>query len=99
MVRGNRREAAAADREDACPLGLHATAGLGITGGPHELLLTGTDLQRQRALTRLGQHLVGIEPKADLTTQPESVETCRREHDNVQPALAALAEPRIDVAA
>src|SRR5262249_6779747 len=99
VVRGDRREAAAADREDARPLGLDASAGLSVVGGLYELFLTRADLQRQCAPARLRQQIVGLEPKAALTTEPEPVETCRGEHDGVQPALAALAQPRIDVAA
>src|SRR5213078_1956771 len=99
VVRGHRRETATADGEDAGALRLDAAAGLGVVGSRNELLLAGTDLQRERALARLGQQLGGIEPQADLSPEPQPVEAGRGEHDRVQPALAALAQPRIDVPA
>ena len=92
-------EAAALDGGDDRALRLDAAARLRVVGVRDELLLAGTDLQRERALRRLRQHHVRLEPQADLVGEPETVEAARREDDRVEPALAALAQPRVDVAA
>ena len=44
----------------------------------------------ERTLRRLGKHLVGIEPRADLVGEPEPVEAARREHAS-GPVRAACA--------
>ena len=57
------------------------------------------NLQRQRSLPGLGQQLIRLEAAADLGAEPEPVEPTRRQHDRVEAALAALAQPRVDVPA
>src|SRR6476620_5119728 len=74
VMRRDRSEAAAADRRHERTFRLHAPACLGIVRGRDELLVAGAHLQRERALTRLGQHRLGLEPMPDLTVEPESVE-------------------------
>ena len=98
MVGGHRGQAAGADPEDAGALGLDAPARLGVVQRRDELLLSGPHLQRDRALPRLGNELLRLEPAADHLGEPEPVEAGRREHDRVEAALAHLAEARVDVA-
>jgi hypothetical protein len=61
------------------------------------MLLSGAHLERQRALTRLREHHIRLEPYADLPSEPESVEPAGREHNGVEAALAALAQTGVDV--
>ena len=49
-------------------------------------------------LPRLGEQLGRLEAAADLGLEAEPVEPARGQHDRVQPALAALAQPRVDAA-
>ena len=90
MVRRHRGQATTADRCDTGALGLDPPPRLRIVGAHDERLLAGAHLQRQRALSRLGQKLVGREAVGDLARQPEPLEPAGREHDRVQTALAAL---------
>src|SRR5581483_4108675 len=99
VERRDRRKAAAADGRDAGALGLDAAARLGVVGSGDEILFAGPHLQRERALRRLRQEVLRIEPMPDLAREPEPVEPARREHDRVEAALAALAQARVDVAA
>ena len=94
----DRSEAAAADRH-AAPLGLDPPARSGIVGRLHQMLLARANLQGERALARLRKHLVRLQAPPDLGAQAEPVESARGEHDRVEPALAALAQPRVDVPA
>src|SRR5262245_64047506 len=96
-MRCDRGETASADRRHARALELDPTGRLRVTGLCHDLLLAGADLERQRALPRLGKDLVRLEAVADLAREPEPVEPAGREHDGVQSALRPLAEPRADV--
>ena len=99
MKRGHRCEATAAHRRDALPLRLDATPRLGVVQRLHQLLLSDAHLQRERALACLGQQLLGSEAPADLVAEPEPVEAARGKHNRVEPALDALAQARVDVAA
>ena len=56
-------------------------------------------LERERSLSRLRQELVRREPLADLGGQTETVEPAGGEHDRVEPALPALPQAGVDVAA
>ena len=93
----NRSEAAASDERDTTPLRLDPAARLFVVRARDELLLAGPNLERERSLTRLRKQLVRIEPVTDLTPEPESVEPAGRKHHGVEPALAALAQARVDV--
>ena len=66
VVRGDRREAAAADRGHDRPLGLDTAPRLRVVGRADEMLLARAHLQRERALRRLRQQLVRLEAMADL---------------------------------
>ena len=70
---------------------------LRIVGHCDELLLTGTHLQRKRALPGLGQQLLRLEAVPDLRAEPEAVEPACREDDRVEAPLSALPQPRVDV--
>ena len=63
----------------------------------HQLLLPGTDLQCERPLPGLREHLLRLEASSDLAVEAEPVEPTGRQHDRVESALASLAEPRVDV--
>ena len=95
----HRREAPAADQRDTAALGLDAAPGLGVVGCAHELLLSRPNLERERTLTGLRQQLVGLEAPSDLLLETKPVEPAGGEDDGVEPALAALPQPRVDVAA
>src|SRR6266576_6936108 len=97
-MRRDRSQAAAAGRRHDRAFRLHALARLGIVRGRNELLVAGAHLQRERALARLGQHRLGLEPMPDLAAEPEPVEPARGKYDRIEPPLAPLAEPRVDVA-
>ena len=97
MKRGDGSETSTADDGDAPPLRLDAAPCLAVICGSDELLLTGTNLQCERALPRLGQELVRLEPPVDLGGETETIEPARRENDSVEPALASLAQARVDV--
>src|SRR5581483_3000452 len=99
VVGGNRGQAASADGGDCRPLGLDPEARRRVVCCRDALLLPGTHLQRERALPRPGQELGGIEATADLVREAEPVEAAGREDDGVEPALGALAQARVDVAA
>jgi hypothetical protein len=98
-MRGDGREAAALDDGDDTTLGLDTTSCLRVVDVGDELPFVGAHLQRERTLRGLRQHHVRLESQADLAGQPESIETARREHDRVEPALAALPQARVDVPA
>src|SRR3954452_8978664 len=95
----DRSEAAAADGRHDCTLRFDALASLGVVRGRDELLVAGAHLQRERALARLRQHRLWLEPMPDLAAEPEAVEPARGEHDRIEAPLAPLAQPRVDVAA
>src|SRR5207244_295029 len=99
VVRSDRGETAAAHRRDAGALGLDTPSRLLVVRACDELLLAASDLERERALRRLGKEVDRGKAPPDLAREPEPVEPARREHDRVEPALAALAEPRVDVPA
>ena len=61
MERRHRRETSAAQGEHASPLGLDSPPRLRIVRVRHQLLFADSHLQRQSALPRLGQHLLGLE--------------------------------------
>ena len=61
VVRRDRCQATAADREDTRALGLDATTRLEVVGLANERFVSHADLQRQRALAGLGQELVRLE--------------------------------------
>ena len=69
-MRGDRREAAAADERDAAALGLDAPARLRVVGRLHEGFLAGAHLQGERALAGLGEHLRRVEAQPDLASSP-----------------------------
>jgi len=73
VVRGNRCEATAADREDTCSLRLDTAARLRVIAGRDELFLTGANLQGECALSGLRQQLVRVEAAPDLVPEPEPV--------------------------
>src|SRR5262245_32216475 len=98
-MRGNRSEAAAADASDAGALELDAALCLDVSCGGDELVLARPHLQRNRALSRLREHQIWVDPQPDLVRQAEPVEPRRREDDRVEPALPTLAEPRVHVPA
>jgi hypothetical protein len=54
VIRRDGREAAAADRCDAAPFRFDTTPRLEIVRSRNEMLLARADLERERALTRLG---------------------------------------------
>jgi hypothetical protein len=54
VVRGDRRQATAADRKDTGALGLDAAPRLRVIGGTDQPRLARPDLQRERALAGLG---------------------------------------------
>src|SRR6185295_18333117 len=60
---------------------------------------TGPDLEGDSALPGLGHQLLGIEAMADLVAKPQPIKPGGSEHDGIEPPLAALAEPGIDVPA
>ena len=99
MVRRDGSEAAAADRGHDRALRLDPVPRLGVVHRLHELPVSRPYLEGERALPRLGQHRLGIEPKPDLALEPEPVEPARGEHDRVEASLASLAQARVDVAA
>src|SRR5919197_587549 len=70
-----------------------------MVGGRGELLLARTHLKGERALRSLREELVRLEATADLGREAEPVEAAGGEHDGIQPALDALAQARVDVAA
>ena len=78
MVGRHGGEAAAADPGDTRALGFDAAARLGVVCGRDELLLAGADLEGDGALPGLGKQLLGRKPVADLCSEPETVEACRR---------------------
>src|SRR5207302_2891240 len=84
---------------DTGPLRLDATSRLRVVGGAGEIALAFTDLQRECALPRLGDDLVRLEAVTDLGREAEPIEAAGRQHDRVEPALAALAQPGVDVPA
>jgi len=92
-------EAATADDGDAAALGLDPVPRLNVICGCDDVLLAETNLQRERTLPRLGQKLVRLEALFDLSGEAEAVEPAGREHNGVEPPLASLSQPRIDVAA
>src|SRR5262245_36482615 len=96
---GEGRQTAAADRGDAAALGLDPPPRLRVVDRGDELLLALAHLRGQRALAGLGQELVRRKPPADLRAEPEPIEPARGEDNGVEPALAAFAQPRVDVAA
>ncbi len=69
----------------------------GVVRHLDEMLLSGAHLECQRALARLREHHIRLEPCADLGAEAESVEPAGREHDGVEAALAALAQTGVDV--
>ena len=99
VVRGDRREAPAADRRHALPLGLDPAARLGVVGGPRQAL------PRRHAPGARGRpgrpREASLRDRAERRspTQAEPVEPARCEDHRVEPALAALAEPGVDVPA
>ena len=99
MVRRDRRETPAADHGDARRSASTRRRVSASSARRDELLLARPHLQRERALARLGQQLGRLEAAADLAGEPEPIEPARSEHDGVEPALAALAQARVDVAA
>ncbi len=70
MMGGDRGQTPAAKREDAGSLGLDPPPGLPVIHPHDQLLPFSAHLQRERALARLGKHLLGREPPADLPTEP-----------------------------
>ena len=78
VVRGDRREAAASDQRRAAALGLDTTARLGVVGDRDELLLARPDLERERALSRLGHELLRIETQPDLVRRARAGRARRR---------------------
>ena len=99
MVRRDGCQAATADREDTCALGLDTAARLRVVGASNHFLLARAHLQGERALAGLRQELLRLKAVTDLGVQAEAVEAARRQHDGVEPALPAFAQPRLDVAA
>ena len=84
---------------DTAALGRDPPLRLRVVRGRDELLLADADLQRERALARLGKQLLRVEAMADLRAEPEPVEPAGGEDDGVEAALAALAQPGVDVSA
>src|SRR4051812_29003279 len=99
MVRGDRRETSATDCSDCGALRLDTAARLVVVGGSDEMLFAGANLECERPLRRLGQHLIRLEAVSDLAGETKPIEAARGEHDCVEPALSALAQTRVDVAA
>src|SRR5215218_10712353 len=99
VVRRNRREAAAADDRDAGSLRFDASTCFGVVGVRNPLLFARPHLQCQCALAGLRKQLLRLEAATDLSAEPEPVEAAGGEHDGVEAALAALAQPGVDVAA
>src|SRR6185503_2128185 len=56
-------------------------------------------LDRQRALPRRRQAVVGIEQRANARAEPEPLETRSREDDRGITAFVELAQPRVHVTA
>src|SRR5262249_28416666 len=97
VERGDGRETSAPDRGDARALRLDPAPRLRIVRAGGQLLLAGTNLQRERALAGLGHELAGVEAPPDRRRGPQPVETARREHDGIEPALATLPQAGVDV--
>ncbi len=97
-MRGDGSEAAAADERDAAALGLDPAPRLRVVRVGHERLLACPHLQRERTLSSLREHHLGIEAMPDLGLEPEPLEPAGGEDDRVEPALASLPEPGVDVA-
>ena len=62
-------------------------------------LVAGARLERQRALARRGDELVGVERAAGLVRAAEPLQAGERQHDRVVLALGELAQAGVDVAA
>src|SRR5436305_6998175 len=99
VVRRDWSKAATADSSHDRALGLHPPARLRVVGRGHEMLVARPHLKGEGTLARLGQHLPRLEAVPDFVAEPEPVEPARGEHDRVEPALATLAQARVDVAA
>src|SRR5215208_4343555 len=99
VERSNGSETSAADDCDAPSLRLDATPRLAVIRRRDEMLVAKTNLGRQSALPRLGQQLVRLEASVDLGGETESLQPAGGEDDSVEPPLASLAEPRVDVPA
>jgi hypothetical protein len=99
VVGGDRCEAPAADPRDTGALGLDTAAGLGVIGRFHQVLVTGPHLERDGALTRLGDELADVEAKADLLSDTEPVETGSRQDNRIEAALSHLAKACVHVPA
>ena len=95
----DRGETAAAHGGHDGALRLDALPRLGIVRRRDEVLVVRPHLESERALPRLGEHRLRLEAVADLVAEPEPVEPARCEHDRVEPALPALAQTGVDVAA
>ncbi len=99
VVSRDRGEAAAADQRDAAPLRFDASPGLGVVGAPPR---APPPRRAPGARARPGPPRGACRPDRSAgrspRSRPEPVEAARGEHDRVEPALAALAQPRVDVA-
>ena len=98
-MRRDRRAAAAPEQGGAGPLAGQDPCGLGVADGGERSRVLVARLQGQESLAGLGQHLLDLDAEPDLVRKVEAIEPAGGEHDAVEPALAALAEPRVDVAA
>ena len=100
VVRRHRREAAAADRGDARALGLDATARLRVVDARRR---APPRPRAPAARARPGPPPAAARPGRSGSpisrAEAEPVEPARGEDDRVEPALAALAQARVDVAA
>ena len=98
-VRRDRHRAAAGEGAGHGAFSMQGERRIGMVGTGHEGLLTRADLKHDDPLAGFGRHLAGLDAKADLVGESETVEAGGSQDDGIEPAFRAFPEARFDVAA